>query len=187
MTYSRRFFITLFAVLLAGMLTACAMPGKAEAVQTECVSWSAWTGFKQDFLQPDGRVIDVSAGGYTTSEGQAYALFFALIANDRTAFDAILSWTRNNLAGGDMTARLMAWKWGERSDHSWGVIDEHAASDADLWMAYTLSQAGRLWHDDILSAQAELIQARIANELVVQIEGVGPVLLPGPVGFSLNP
>ena len=186
MPYSRRCLITFFAIMLASTLTACAVPVKAEAGQTVCESWSTWTAFKQDFLQPDGRVIDVSAGGYTTSEGQAYALFFALIANDRTAFDTILSWTRNNLTGGDMTARLMAWKWGERTDHSWGVIDEHAASDADLWMAYTLSQAGQVWHDENLSAQAELIQARIAKELVVYIEGVGPVLLPGPLGFSLS-
>ena len=42
----------------------------------------------------------------TTSEGQSYALFFALAANDREAFDKILLWTENNLADGSLKALL---------------------------------------------------------------------------------
>ena len=161
------------------------MDGNAAAL-SGCAGWPAWEAFKQDFVQEDGRVIDTRMGGSTTSEGQAYALFFALVADDRKYFEVILDWTRNNLAGGDLTARLMAWKWGERPDHSWGVLDEHAASDADLWLAYTLYQASNHWHESKLGAMAELLQARIANELVVDVPGVGPVLLPGPQGYSLS-
>jgi len=34
-----------------------------------------------------GRVVDRSAQDRSTSEGQAYAMFFALVTNDRVQFD----------------------------------------------------------------------------------------------------
>lgn len=113
-------------------------------------------------------------------------MFFALVANDRPSFDRLLTWTRANLAQGDLSARLMAWKWGKRADGSWGVMDGNAAGDADLWLAYVLYQAARRWRDESLLAIAELVQARIEKELVVHVAGVGPVLLPGPQGFALK-
>lgn len=185
MIQTRRNFIKSSAALFCSVLAGCAMDGNAAAF-SDCAGWPAWESFKQDFVQQDGRVIDARMGGATTSEGQAYALFFALVADDRPHFDVILEWTRNNLSGGDLTTRLMAWKWGERPDHSWGVLDEHAASDADLWLAYTLFQAGNHWHDSKLVATAELLQARIARELVVEVPGIGPVLKPGPEGYALG-
>ncbi|MDD4977812.1 MAG: cellulose synthase complex periplasmic endoglucanase BcsZ [Gallionella sp.] len=185
MSYTRRHFIKSSAAMFCSVLAGCALEGNAAGL-SGCAGWPAWDTFKQDFVQEDGRVIDTRMGGSTTSEGQAYALFFALVADDRKHFDVILDWTRNNLAGGDFTARLMAWKWGERPDHSWGVLDEHAASDADIWLAYTLYQASNHWHEPKLGALAELLQARIAKELVVDVAGVGPVLLPGPQGYSLS-
>ena len=158
----------------------------AGAVSTKCAGWPDWMTFREKFIQADGRVVDFSANGHSTSEGQAYAMFFALVANDRQTFDRLLTWTRANLAQGDLTARLMAWKWGRRADDSWGVLDSNAAGDADLWLAYVLFQAARRWPDSSLRATAELIQARIEKELVVNVDGVGPVLLPGPQGFALK-
>ena len=78
-------------------------------------SWPAWEQFKQDYISESGRVIDPSdARKITTSEGQSYALFFALAANDRKAFDLLLAWTRDNLAGGDLATNLPAWLWGQK-------------------------------------------------------------------------
>lgn len=69
-------------------------------------TWPAWEKFKQDYISEGGRVIDPSdTRKITTSEGQSYALFFALAANDRKAFDKVLAWTRDNLAGGISTTR----------------------------------------------------------------------------------
>lgn len=60
-------------------------------------TWPAWEQFKQDYMSEGGRVIDPSdARKITTSEGQSYGLFFALVANDRKAFDQLLAWTRDN-------------------------------------------------------------------------------------------
>jgi endoglucanase len=181
--HSRRHFVSCAAALLC----AARPPAQAAALASALGDgWPAWDVFKTRFIQADGRVIDFAASGQSTSEGQAYTLFFALVADDRPTFDRVLAWTRTNLAGGDLTARLMAWKWGQRPDSTWGVIDANAASDADLWLSYILFQAGRLWHDDALRATAALIQERLVKELIVQVPGVGPVLLPGPQGFALE-
>ena len=149
-------------------------------------AWPAWEQFKKNFIADDGRVIDHSgARKPTTSEGQAYALFFALSANDKASFERILKWTENNLAAGDLTARLPAWQWGQREDNSWGVIDKNPASDADLWMAYSLGMAGEVWKDKRYAALSSLIAQRILNEETADIPGLGLSLLPAPSGFNL--
>lgn len=146
--------------------------------------WPAWDSFKAQFTSEDGRVIsDDGAGGRTYSEGQAYGLFFALVANDRKGFDTLLRWTENNLSGGDLGARLPAWLWGLRPDGSWGVLDSNAASDADIWIAYALGEAARLWKAPRYHALGARLAARIIAEETTDIPGLGLSLLPGPNGF----
>lgn len=146
--------------------------------------WPAWESFKTQFIRDDGRVVsDDDQGGQTYSEGQAYALFFSLVANDRATFEKLLRWTENNLCNGDMTARLPAWLWGKRPDGTWGVIDSNAASDADLWIAYALGEAGRLWNVRSHRALSALLAARILREETADLPGLGLSLLPAPQGF----
>ena len=147
-------------------------------------AWPAWDTFKAQFISEGGRVVSNDGeGGQTYSEGQAYALFFALVANDRPQFDKLLRWTENNLCAGDMTARLPAWLWGKRPDGTWGVIDANAASDADLWIAYALGEAGRLWNERSYRALSALLAARVLREETADIPGLGLTLLPAPKGF----
>jgi endoglucanase len=147
--------------------------------------WSAlWRSYAAAFLDDQVRVIDHDERDRTTSEGQAYALFFALVANERERFDRLLRWTERNLAGGDLTSRLPAWLWGRAPDNQWRVLDDNAASDADLWMAYTLLEAGEMWREPRYSALGTALANRVASEEVVQIPGLGTVLLPGPKGFQ---
>lgn len=168
----------LLAVLSLSVTTA------AQAA-TPCAAWSQWQAFKAGYLSADGRVVDGStAQKITVSEGQAYALLFALVANDRSAFDKILQWTENNLAQGDFTAHLPAWQWGLRDDGKWGVLDSNPASDADLWIVYDLAEAGRLWNVRRYRILAKLIGNRILREETADIPGLGLSLLPGPVGFT---
>lgn len=170
------------AVIVAGALLWFALN---YAPVMDCDDWKAWQRFKEAFVRHSGRVVDVDTPRqHTVSEGQAYALFFALVANDRTTFDAILRWTEDNLAQGDLTAHLPAWHWGKRDDGSWGVLDSNAASDADLWLAYTLIEAGRLWAERRLAALGSTVANRIVREEVKDIPGLGPSLLPGPTGFQ---
>jgi endo-1,4-beta-D-glucanase Y len=145
--------------------------------------WPLWDSYTQRIVDQQGRVIDHSAQDLTTSEGQAYAMFFALVANDRTRFDKLLDWTQTNLAANDLTLHLPAWSWGKNPDGSWRVLDQHSASDADLWMAYDLMEAGRLWHEPRYRKLGTVMAARIAQQEVVYVPGLGTTLLPAPVGF----
>lgn len=159
------------------------LPARAQS----CDDWPLWHAFSSRFVQADGRVLaDESEQRYSTSEGQAYALFFTLVANDRAAFERILVWTRDNLAEGDLAARLPAWQWGKRPDGEWGVVDQNSASDADTWMAYTLLEAGRLWREPRYTAQGNLMLANIRIHLIRDFPGAGAMLLPAASGFDLE-
>lgn len=173
-------------VALAGLLTSG--QGLAQGTSHQCVvPWAAWESFKKNFISADGRVVDgITTKKLTVSEAQAYALFFALVANDRKTFDTVLQWTENNLTQGDLTSRLPAWKWGLRDDGTWGVIDANAASDADLWIVYSLGEAGRLWRNLRFSNLSASIAERVLREETTEIKGLGRVLLPGPTGFQMS-
>ena len=161
--------------------------GPLEGCRADPEPWPLWQAYTQRFLDGQGRIIDRTAGDRTTSEGQAYAMFFALVDNDKSHFEKLLSWTEANLAGGDLTSRLPAWEWGKTSSGEWKIRDDNPASDADLWLAYTLIEAGRLWHDPRYDKLGRVIAARIAKEEVVLIPGFGTALLPGPHGFQSAP
>ncbi len=169
-----------FLSLALAMLTAPAAHAQACAVAT----WPLWERFVQRFMQADGRVIDYSVSQqHSTSEGQSYAMFFALVARDRERFDRLWRWSVDNLAGGDVQARLPAWQWGRKDDGSWGVVDANPASDANLWFIYALAQAGRVWNEPTYTAQAQALVAQVAAQEVADIPGLGPTLLPAASGF----
>ncbi|MFN2995990.1 cellulose synthase complex periplasmic endoglucanase BcsZ [Serratia plymuthica] len=164
--------------LTFGMLLLCAFGASAAC------EWPAWQQYKQFYISDEGRVIDPSSPNrITTSEGQSYGLFFALVANDRPAFDKLLEWTENNLAAGDLSAHLPAWLWGEDDKKRWTVLDTNTASDADLWIAYNLLEAGRLWKSRRYQTLGTLLLQRIGREEVADIPGLGLMLLPGKIGF----
>ncbi len=177
--------LAVLMLLLATQAGAALCPDKPPRSAT---SWPAWEGFRGRFMSVDGRVIDKSVPQHqTTSEGQAYAMFFALVANDRGGFARLLRWTEDNLAQGDLAAHLPAWQWGRNKEGSWGVIDGNAASDADLWMAYALGEAGRLWAEPRYTALSQALAARVLDEETAVIPELGLVLLPGPRGFTPRP
>ena len=154
--------------------------------QKEQCQWPIWQSFKQNYIS-NGRVIDNSdSRSITTSEGQSYGLFFALIANDKMAFQSLLNWTEKNLADGDLTGQLPAWLWGTLPNGQQGVLDRNSASDSDLWIAYSLMEAGRLWNDFYYQSLGYLLANRILREETITVSGLGTVLLPGKQGFILG-
>lgn len=147
--------------------------------------WPAWDAFVKTQVQTDGRVIDHTTSIYqSTSEGQSYALFFALVANDRKTFDTVLKWTADNLCAGKLDAQLPAWQWGRKSDGSFGVIDANSAADADAWIAYALFEAGRLWQAPQYTNTARAVLAHIRSAETAELPGLGAMLLPGVHGFA---
>ncbi|MGF1715462.1 cellulose synthase complex periplasmic endoglucanase BcsZ [Photobacterium chitinilyticum] len=169
----------LVALIICGMLST-------QAWGEQC-SWSTWEEFKDTYILDDGRVLDGSdPRQITTSEGQSYALFFSLIANDPDTFKLLFNWTQTNLAKGDLTARLPAWLWGENSQGQFTVLDANSASDSDLWIAFTLYEAGRLWNNYYYQSIGYLLASRILREETVELEKGKRLLLPAPTGFVLD-
>lgn len=109
------------------------------AVRVVCPAedWPLWSEFLKFFVTSDGRVVySFPPKADSVSEGQSYAMFFALIANDPVNFEKIWRWTVRNMFANDLDTRLPAWLWGQAEDGSWKVLDAHSASDSDTWIAY---------------------------------------------------
>jgi endo-1,4-beta-D-glucanase Y len=139
--------------------------------------WPLWDGYASSFIDEQGRVVDRQGGDRTTSEGQSYGLFFALVANDRERFDRLSNWTTNNLAGGDLGTRLPGWLWGKNPAGQWQILDQHSASDAGPWIAYSLCEAGKLWHQPQHEILGRRMLSRIAAVEVAELPGFGIMLL----------
>ena len=128
-------------------------------------------------------MIDPSGGkNITTSEGQSYALFFSLVANDREMFDRLLGWTENN--GGRRLNAAPARGCGDR---------RAAARNGRCW----IKPRRRFRSLDRLDAVAgeppvaqpqlpvtgTLLLNRVAKEEVADLKGFGLMLMPGKYGF----
>ena len=141
--------------------------------------WTLWNSYAARFIDPQGRVIDPQGGERTTSEGQSYALFFALVNNDQARFDQVLKWTQTNLAKGDLATHLPAWLWGKTKEGEWKTLDANPAADADVWIAYSLIEAGRLWNKPADSSMGREMMGLIARQEVAELPGFGMMLMPG--------
>ncbi|MEO0601959.1 MAG: glycosyl hydrolase family 8 [Myxococcota bacterium] len=165
--------VTAILVGCGGSLCAKATtpPGRSELRR-------AFADYMERFVQEDGRVVDPVGGNITTSEGQSYAMTRAVWTNNRKSFDKTREWMRNNLQGGDPTA-LPSWKWGQKPDGSWGVLDPNPATDADLFVAYALILGAERWNEPGMQTQALAILDKVWETETAMVDG-HRVLLPGP-------
>jgi endoglucanase len=191
-----RFLPLIFVSLSSlGSLTACdsLMRQRSEQPPAEksvslanhsAVLDESWTAYRKRFIQADGRVIDWEATERSTSEGQAYALFRAVLANDPESFALALKWSENNLrrqtADKQPLDQLWAWQWGRTPASKWGILDENFASDADVDAITALILASRRWErPEYLSlARAKLKDLWTHSTVAV---GSDRYLLPGPI------
>ena len=155
------------------LLAAALLSASASSSATEM----GWKHFKQSFIGPDGRVVDAGQGGISHSEGQGYAMLFAVNYGDRTSFEQIWRWTKTHLqVRGD---NLLSWRWTPQA----GITDQNNASDGDLLVAWALLRAYNKWHDaEYLQASQRI--ARDIREKLLRKAPQGLILLPGAEGFS---
>ena len=151
------------AILLASILLVAfgCDKGNSEPVakssDTPAILQDSWNAYRRRFIQKDGRVIDHSADGISTSEGQAYAMLRAVWIGDRDTFEKTFTWARNNLNSGIRNDHLWAWKWGKNEQEQWGVLDKAFASDADQDAALALILASRRWDEKTYAEHARAI------------------------------
>lgn len=153
-------------LLFAVMAITCACAGDAD-----------WDTFKQGFVDASGRVVDTGQAGISHSEGQGYAMLFAVHYDDRPAFDQLWQWTSRNLQVRDDA--LLAWRW----DAAKGVTDRNNASDGDLLVAWALVRAGAKWQAPEHTAAARRIAQDLRRKLLRKVAH-GMVLVPGLEGFD---
>jgi endo-1,4-beta-D-glucanase Y len=129
----------------------------------------SWNNYKRNYIHSYGQVIDPSSG-FTTSEGQSYAMLRAVWMADRDTFDGVWAWTRDHLQhrSEDM---LVSWLWGKGEEGSGVVLDPNTASDADEDIALALIFASRRFNDQSYMMDAISILRDIWNKEVVEVSG----------------
>jgi endoglucanase len=133
---------------------------------------SSWERYKVQFLSNDGRIVDHSSKGVTTSEGQSYALLRSVWLDDRETFDKVWTFTKNNMKRKD--DNLFGWKWGKIKENTYGLLPDGgdgSASDADSDIALALILAGDRWSDSRYIDQAKVILKDMWNIETVEVGG----------------
>lgn len=136
--------------------------------------------FLASYVSDVGRIADTGNRGITHSEGQGYGLLMAEAANDREAFDRILSWSEQNL--GIRDDALFAWRWDPEEN---AVTDGNNATDGDILIAWALLRAHDRWRDDSYRGRALSILDAVEAGLLRDTT-FGKVILPGAVGFETS-
>jgi len=125
-----------------------------------------WGYYKSHFISYDGRVTDLFQNNISHSEGQGYGLLLAFYNNDKTTFENILNWTRNNI----MVRKdgLAAWSWGKRDNGEWGVLDYNNATDGDILIAWALLKGNEKWQNSEWRSWAESTMERVRPFLTIK-------------------
>ncbi|MCI0530970.1 MAG: glycosyl hydrolase family 8 [candidate division Zixibacteria bacterium] len=121
---------------------------------------AAWSFYKHKYID-NGRVISLDENGITTSEGQGYAMLRSVWSNDRSTFNSVWNWTRQNLQVRE--DKLFAWKWKGR------ILSAHAATDADTDIALALILAARRFSEPAFQKEALEILDSIWNKEILKI------------------
>ncbi len=160
------------ATVLPWVLVASAAGCGGHGARGNASGQSGPAAFLQGYVQADGRVSRPDQGDDTVSEGQAYALLLAEAAGDDAAFDRVWRWTRDHLRRPD---GLFFY----HTDSSGRVLDQQAASDADVLIAWALLRHQGKDADGYHAEGNRVAGAILAHELTTDPSGA-PVLAAGP-------
>ena len=146
-------------------------------------AWTLWDAYSARFIDAQGRVFDPKGDQHTTSEGQAYALFFALADNDRAHFDRVLTWTQVNLAAGDLNPSAAGSGARTRTASGRRSMPTPPPTPTSGWPTRWSRPAGFGTIPSTRNLGREMM-AQIAKHEVANLPGFGPMLMPGPDGFQ---
>ncbi len=130
-----------------------------------------WEAYRDNFITPEGRVIDPLRDNLSTSEGQAYALLRAvwIWEGDKEIFDRVQLWTEYNMK--QKNSNLYAWLYEPNTNGKGGkIIDSANASDADEDIALALLFAYKRWGDVAYLTKAKALLKDIWEQEVVMID-----------------
>jgi endo-1,4-beta-D-glucanase Y len=140
---------------------------------------AAATRFLNRYVTSDGRVIRHDQGGDIVSEGQAYAMLIAEVAQRAALVRTIWSWTNEHLGRSD---GLFAW----HATGSGQILNPQPATDADVLIAYALLRYRGADQAALHAAGRRVAAAVLANESVTLPDGA-LLLVAGPWARSTSP
>jgi endo-1,4-beta-D-glucanase Y len=127
--------------------------------------------FLSKYVTKDGRVLRLDQGSDIVGEGQAYGMLMAAAIGDKKTFDAIWTWTKQNLRRPDGLISFL-YKNGR-------VVDPQAASDADIDTVRALLVGACRFNQPGLKSEAIALAKSIMSIEVASVQGT-PVLTAGP-------
>ncbi len=139
-----------------------------------------WDRYKRLFIENDGRIVDRGNNNITHTEGIGYTLYFSYMYGDDETFDKVYKWQKNNLPRNALG--LIPWKWGEKEDGTYGILDKNNASDGDMWIAYSLYLMSKKRKNTLMLDEAKSIIKSMRENLIVKLSD-RYFMLPGAKGF----
>jgi len=119
-------------LMLAATVVGCAGGASGtRPVRQESTAQRSASAFLAAYVRPNGRVARPDQGNDTVSEGQAYGLLLAEVANEPAVFGRIWQWTHDHL-------QLPGGLFGYHADAAGHLLSAQPASDADLLIAWAL-------------------------------------------------
>jgi endoglucanase len=157
-------------VTACGTVATTASPVPATAVSPS--TRAAADRFLARYVTSDGRVIRHDQGGDIVSEGQAYAMLIAEVAQRPALVRTIWSWTAAHLGNSD----------GLFASHATGsgqIEDPHSATDADILIAFALLRYAGADQSTLRREGRRVAGAVLAQESVTLPDGA-PLPVAGP-------
>ena len=160
-------------LMLAATVAGCAggASGSRPAGQDSTAQRSA-AAFLAAYVRADGRVARPDQGDDTVSEGQAYGLLLAEVADEPAVFGRIWQWTQDHL-------QLSGGLFGYHADAAGHLLSAQPASDADLLIAWALLRYRGPDAAERHQAGQQVAAAVLAQEVTAGPGGT-PVLTAGP-------
>ena len=160
-------------LMLAATVVGCAVGAfdSRPARQDRTAQRSA-SAFLAAYVRPDGRVARPDQGNDTVSEGQAYGLLLAEVANEPAVFGRIWQWTQDHL-------QLPGGLFGYHADAAGHLLSTQPASDADLLIAWALLRYQGPGAAE-RHQEGQQVAAAVLRQEVTTGPGGTPVLTAGP-------
>jgi len=135
-----------------------------------------WEDYKYKFIEESGRIKDPHNSNVTHTEGIGYTLYFAYKMNDKQTFKKVYNWAKTNIKLNKHN--LPGWRWGKNQQKGcWCMLDMNSATDANLWIAYSLLLMYERTNNIEYKDEADAIIEAIKENQIVYRRGV-PFLLP---------
>ncbi|WP_413692625.1 glycosyl hydrolase family 8 [Psychromonas sp. KJ10-2] len=141
-----------------------------------------WIAYKEQFIK-NGQVIDQENNNLSTSEGQGFALLFAVFSNDRKQFEKVWAWTQQHMQRKDYLFRGEVDSSEQTCDKTC-ISAKPNTSNGDLIIAWALFAAENKWDRQIYLVEGFRVLEAIKAKLIRKKFDY-QVVLPSETGFEL--